>query len=251
MNGQLSSVRCQLSPPYPADVSDTPETFEEFRKSFSYGSRSDLNFKFLKALSDDDAAEFFESLLDHIGDAYDHARLEDIIDHVVGWQARAYEPAPDAKRTWVYKDGPFTAPVRPLAESRVALLTSSGHFAHDDDPEPFGVVDMTQEEAEDRIDEFLQVAPDLSRIPVSSGGHELRVRHGGYDVTSAALDHNVAFPIDILRALDDEGVIGELHPEAYSFMGAAAQRRLLKENAPEWVAMLRDAGVDVVLLVPV
>ncbi len=61
----------------------------------------------------------------------------------------------------------------------------------------------------------------------------------------------MAFPIDILRDLDDEGVIGELHPEAYSFMGAAAQRRLLKENAPEWVAMLRDAGVDVVLLVPV
>lgn len=232
-------------------MSDAPETFEEFRKSFSYGSRSDLNFKFLKALSDEDAAKFFEELLDHIGDAYDHARLEDIIDHVVEWQAHAYTPAPDAQRPWVYEDGPFTTPAKSLADSRVALFTSSGHFSHDDDPEPFGVARMTQQEAEDRINEFLKVAPDLSQIPVTAAGHELRVRHGGYDVTSAALDHNVAFPIDILRDLDAEGMIGELHPEAYSFMGAAAQRRLQKEKAPEWAAMLRDADIDVVLLVPV
>lgn len=227
-----------------------PETFEEFRTSFSYGSRSDLNFKFLKSLSDEEASEFFEGLLEHLGDAYDHARLGDIIDHVVEWQARAYTPGPDAKRRWVYPDGPFSAPKKPLTESRLALLTSSGHFPHDDDPEPFGVVGMTQEEAEERISEFLKVAPDLSRVPVSFTSEQLRVRHGGYDVTSAALDHNVAFPIDILRDLESEGVVGELHPYAYSFVGAASQGRLLKE-IPAWAAMLDEAEVDVVLLVPV
>ncbi len=226
----------------------TDETFEEFRKSFSYGTRSDLNFKFLKALSDEEAAEFFEGLLDHVGDSYDNGRLEDIIDHVVDWQARAYAPAPDAKRTWVYEEGPFTTPGKPLAESRVALLTSSGHFTQD--PEPFGVVGMTQQEAENRINDFLEVAPDLSRISVNAGSHELTVRHGGYDVTSVALDHNVALPIDILRDLDDAGVIGKFHHEAYSFVGAAAQRRLQKETSPEWTAMLKDADVDVALLIP-
>jgi hypothetical protein len=227
------------------------ETFEEFRKSFSYGSRSDLNFKFLKSLSDDEAAEFFQGLLDHVGDGYDHGRLEGVIDHVVDWQARAYAPDTGSKRHWVYDEGPFAVPAKPLAESRVALLTSSGHFAHDDDPAPFGVVGMTQQEAEDRISEFLRQKPELSRIAVTAAPHELAVRHGGYDITSTALDHNVAFPIDILRDLAAAGVIGELHPEAYSFMGAAAQKRLIAESGPEWAALLADAAVDVVLLVPV
>lgn len=226
----------------------TDETFEEFRESFSYGSRSNLDFKFLKSLSDPEAAEFFEGLLDHIGNSYDKGRLDDIIDHVVEWQARGYTPAPDAKRTWVYEEGPFTNPSKPLAESRVALLTSSGHFT--EDPGPFGVVGMTQQEAEDRINDFLKVAPDLSRVPVNSTGDELTVRHGGYDITSVALDHNVALPIDILRELDDAGVIGELYPEAFSFVGAAAQRRLQKQTAPEWTAMLQDADIDVALLIP-
>lgn len=33
------------------------ESFEEFKDSFSYGSRNDLTFKFLKRLPPDDAAE--------------------------------------------------------------------------------------------------------------------------------------------------------------------------------------------------
>ena len=38
------------------------ETFEEFRTSFSYGSRTDLNFKFLKSASDAEAAAMFQNL---------------------------------------------------------------------------------------------------------------------------------------------------------------------------------------------
>ena len=223
-------------------------SFEDFRKSFSYGSRSDLNFKFLKALSDEEAGDFIEGLFDVVGDSYDHGRLGDVIDHVVEWQARAYTPAPDAKRTWVYEEGPFTVPTKPLAESRVALLTSSGHFT--EDPEPFGVKDMTQQEAEDRINEFLREKPELSVIPVTASADDISVRHGGYDITSSALDHNVAFPIDILRDLESEGAIGELHSEAYSFMGAAAQSGPLSLMSLFWAAMLRGHEVDVVLLVP-
>ncbi|MBT8198807.1 MAG: hypothetical protein HKO87_08470 [Acidimicrobiia bacterium] len=186
-----------------------------------------------------------------IGDSYDHGRLTDVIDHVVDWQARAYAPAPDAKRTWVYEDGPFTHPSMPLAGSRVALLTSSGHFPTDADPQPFGVENMTQAEAEDRISEFLKAKPELTAIPVTATADELAVRHGGYDVTSADLDHNVTFPIDVLRDLETEGVIGELHHDAYSFVGAAAQRRIIKESGPEWAQLMLDAEIDVVLLVPV
>ena len=49
----------------------TGETVEAFRKSFFYGSRSDLGFKFLAHLSDAQASEFFQGLLAKLGDAYD------------------------------------------------------------------------------------------------------------------------------------------------------------------------------------
>ena len=47
------------------------ETFESFKKSFFYGSRSDMSFKFLAHLSDDQASDFFTGLLARIVDAYD------------------------------------------------------------------------------------------------------------------------------------------------------------------------------------
>ncbi|MBW2682526.1 MAG: hypothetical protein JRC69_03075, partial [Deltaproteobacteria bacterium] len=40
----------------------TLETFEEFRKSFFYGSRSDMSFKFLDHLSDEQGADFLQKL---------------------------------------------------------------------------------------------------------------------------------------------------------------------------------------------
>jgi hypothetical protein len=47
------------------------ETFEDFKKSFKYGSRNDLHFKFLAGMSDEDAAEFLRVLLETLGDAFD------------------------------------------------------------------------------------------------------------------------------------------------------------------------------------
>jgi hypothetical protein len=45
------------------DADPIPESFEGFKNSFSYGSRTDMNFKFLKNLSEEDAAQFFQDLL--------------------------------------------------------------------------------------------------------------------------------------------------------------------------------------------
>jgi len=36
------------------------ESFEAFRKSLSYGSRNDLNFKFFKGMSDEQVASFLQ-----------------------------------------------------------------------------------------------------------------------------------------------------------------------------------------------
>ena len=227
------------------------ETFEEIRRTFSYGSRSDLNFKFLKSLPDEEAAEFFRQLLEELGDAYDHGDLDRLVQLAIDWQIRGYAPEEGAPRRWVYEDGPFAQPAKPLSESRVALFTSSGHFLAGDDPRPFGIEGMTQEEAEERISEFIKSPPTLSRIPVETVHEELRVRHGGYDITSAMTDPSVTFPAAVLRELAAEGVIGDVHPDAFSFPGATAQMRIVKESGPAWARMLVEEEVDLTLLVPV
>lgn len=223
------------------------ESFSEFKNSFFYGSRVDLNFKFLKELSDEEASAFFQELLWKLGDSFNSGNYAPILEHVVAWQQRGY----DGDGRFVYDDAPFTPLKKPLSESRLALLTSSGHFGAGDDPEPFGQKEMTQTEAMAQIFRFLQETPTLSTIPIDTPLEHLRVRHGGYDIRGAEADANVAFPLTRLQELAAEGVIGELANHAYSFVGACAQTPLIKKTAPQWVKQLQEQQVDAVLLVPV
>ncbi len=232
-------------------MADGGETIREFVASLAYGSRTDLAFKFLEKLPDDEAAEFLSSLLEKLGETVDDGDPGRLVDHAYAWQVRGYQPPAGTARTWTYDDGPFAPMSKPVAESRVALLTSSGHFAIGDDPEPFGERAMTQAQAVARISEFLRAAPQLSEIPARTPVGDLRVRHGGYDVRGAALDPNVAFPLERLRELAAAGAIGEMADPAYSFVGAASQRRILAESAPRWARLLAERAVDAVLLVPV
>ncbi|MDT8341181.1 MAG: glycine/sarcosine/betaine reductase selenoprotein B family protein [Longimicrobiales bacterium] len=223
------------------------ESFADFRDSFSYGARTDLSFKFLKHLPEAEAAELLRALLDALGDAYDTGDVDPLVRLAYRAQVSAYTH--DGAR-WRYEDAPFTPLGRPLAESRVLLLTTSGHFVEGDDPEPFGVSGMTQEEAVRRIGDFLREAPLLSSIPRDTDAGRLRVRHGGYDVRSVRRDPNVALPRDRLVEAEAAGRIGSLAPEILSFPGCTAQGHL-KRVLPEWVERVRGADVDLALLVPV
>lgn len=89
-------------------------------------------------------------------------------------------------------------------------------------------------------------------IPTDVKTSDLRATHFAYDLTDARLDPNVVFPIDTLRGLVSEGVIGSLATSAYTFMGGIySARRVGEELAPRLLERLRADGVDAVLLVPV
>ncbi|MEE8407480.1 MAG: hypothetical protein V3S32_10065, partial [Acidimicrobiia bacterium] len=61
---------------------NSTESFEEFKNSFSYGSRTDLSFKFLKGLSSEEAGEFLGSLLQEVGELFDDTSTNRLIDLV-------------------------------------------------------------------------------------------------------------------------------------------------------------------------
>ena len=133
------------------------------------------------------------------------------------------------------EDPPSWAQLRkPLSEARLGLIASGGIYRH-------GQVAFTHRD-------------DVTHreIPTDVDSRELRVTHFAYDQSNARKDPNVIFPIDTLRALAAEGVIGELAPLALTFMGGIySQRRLAAELIPVLVERTLDLGVDAVLLVPV
>ena len=222
------------------------ETFSQFKNSFSYGSRADMSFKFLKGLSDEDAAVFMQTLFTKVVDAMDDGEWNRVSQHIIDGQIQSY----NVEGSYQYDDAPFSTLNKPVSELKIGLLTSSGHFVAGDDPEPFGIENMSQFEAMARIQQFLKEAPQLSTIPMDLPEADLRVRHGGYDIRGAQLDPDVVLPIKTLTGLQAEGEIGELHHEAYAFVGACAQTPLKKKVAPQWAAMLKEQQLDAMLLVP-
>jgi hypothetical protein len=227
---------------------DSPkESFDEFRNSFSYGSRTDLLFKFLKSGSEQLADDFLREFLDLAGDLIDNGDTAPIVDAIVRAQREAYS----GPGNFEYDTKPFAILDQPVSESKIALLTTTGHFAEGDDPKPFGMDGLTQEQVVKMTGEFGKADPVLSEIPTTTTRKETVVRHGGYDIRATAADRNVSLPIDRMNEFDDEGVIGGFVSPAYSFVGLTSQLRLRKEIAPAWAAKAKTAGARAAVLIPI
>ncbi len=232
---------------------DKPESIQELRNSFMYGSRSDLNFKFTRDLSDAEFGDFLSELFAATARVADGADPLDVVDVAYRWQVQAYAGHLGDPKNFPHRkdDTPLTAFTKPLNEAKIMVLTSSGHFVEGDDPEPFGETNMTQAEAESRIVEFVRSEASLSAIPVDTPAADIRVRHGGYPVQAAAIDPQVVLPLEHLRSLVDTGVIGSLTENAYSFVGATAQGHIKRTYGPAWAQVAKDQGADAVLLIPI
>lgn len=131
---------------------------------------------------------------------------------------------------------PWTPLTRPLAEARVALVTSCGvHLTRDT---PFDT-------------SLAQGDVSFRELPGDVRPEDVTITHGHYDERDARQDLNVVFPIERLRELAAEGVIGAVAPRHYGFMGSIMRPgRLIRDTAPEVARRLRADAVDVVLLTP-
>ena len=224
------------------------ESFEDFKNSFFYGTRTDLSFKFLKGLDAEEAGEFFSALLHEVGGLFDDPSTEELVDLVYQWQVRAYQPRPGVKRPYVYEDRPFHVLDKPLNQMTLGLVTSSGHFMSDDPP-PTETDSLDQEQVISLIDEFMRRAPHLSEIPAEASD-ELVVRHPGYDIRSVSSDPEVALPRSLLVEAEKDGRIGRLSSPVYSFVGACAQGHL-RNQLDNWIEGWKSAGIEALFLVPV
>lgn len=133
---------------------------------------------------------------------------------------------------------PWTLFSGDLAAARIALITSAGLYI-EGDQEPFDAADPDG---------------DVSYrvIPLATPSARLGVAHDHYDHLAAQQDINCVFPVDRLRELAADGVIGGVVDPAVSFMGYnpdwVATRRTLVPAVGEQVAALRP---DAALLAPV
>lgn len=133
---------------------------------------------------------------------------------------------------------PFARLRRPLAKSRVALLTTGG--VHLLDQTPF---DMDDPDG----DATYRILPGQVQLA------DLTITHKYYNHESADADKQVLFPLDHFRDLAEQGVIGGIAPHHFGFMGHIEGKHLdmlLQKTAPEVAAKLRADGVDFAFLTP-
>lgn len=134
---------------------------------------------------------------------------------------------------------PFTPLPRPLAQCRVALVTSGALVPPGE--APFDDTGLGG-------DCSYRVLPEDIDVAALTESH----RSESFDHAGIAADRNLAFPLDRLHELATRGRIGSVAPRHLSFMGAiTAPGRLIRRTAPEAAALLVADAVDVALLVPV
>jgi len=134
---------------------------------------------------------------------------------------------------------PGTRLAKPLNEARIALITTAGFYLPSQAPfqQSFRHDDCSYRE-----------------IPGQTPLDTLRIGHtsDAFDHSGIESDRNLALPLDRLRELVDQGILGGAAPRHFSVMGSIiAPGRLISESGPEIAAKLRRDAVDAVLLVPV
>ena len=135
------------------------------------------------------------------------------------------------------------APVsKPLAESRISLVSTAGLSMKGDEP-----FDMDGERRRPSWGD-----PSWRRLDRSVTADTVQAHHLHIETSHLLTDLDVCFPAPLLRELEAEGVIGEAAPSHYSIMGfQGADLRRLQPSCREIAEAMVAEDVDLALFVPV
>ena len=129
---------------------------------------------------------------------------------------------------------PATA-ISDLSKARIALVTSGGIV-------PKGNPDRIESSSASKYGTYSIESVDT----LSADSYE--TAHGGYDPVYANQDPNRVLPLDIVREMEKEGVIGSLHDYFYTTVGNGTAVANAKKYAAEIAQKLVADGVDAVIL---
>lgn len=127
---------------------------------------------------------------------------------------------------------PFTPYDKDLASATVTLVCATGVFLADQEPFP----------GEDPGDITYRVIPGDADLGA------MRIVHGHYDHTEADADPNIVFPLETLRELAAEGVIGAVNDKHYSFGFTTRLRELYETAYPDVADNIERSKTKLVLL---
>jgi len=138
-----------------------------------------------------------------------------------------------------FTDAPFTPLARPLAETRLALITTAAPYQPD-------VGDQGPGARYNAAAKFYEVYSDSTdSVP------DLRISHVGYDRKhTTAEDPNTWFPLTRLHEAVKAGRLGALTPRFHGAPTNRSHRVTTETDAPELLRRCREDAADAVLLVP-
>lgn len=129
---------------------------------------------------------------------------------------------------------PATA-ISDLSKAKIALVTSGGIV-------PKSNPDRIESSSASKYGTYSIESVDT----LTADSYE--TAHGGYDPSYANQDPNRVLPLDIVREMEKEGVIGSLHNYFYTTVGNGTAVANAKKYAAEIAQKLLADGVDAVIL---
>ncbi len=138
-----------------------------------------------------------------------------------------------------YAEVPFQPLAKPLAECRVALITTRRPYRPDKGDQGPGA-------PYNAAAKFYTVYSGDA-----ASDHDLRISHVAYDrAHTTAADPNTWFPLRQLRLSAAAGRIGALARRFHGAPTNRSQRTTLDQDCPELLARCREDGADAAILVP-
>ena len=125
--------------------------------------------------------------------------------------------------------------VKDIAHAKIALVTSGGIV-------PKGNPDHIESSSASHYGEY-----DIAGV-MDLTEETYETAHGGYDPVYANEDSDRVLPVDVLRDMEKEGKIGELHHLFYTTTGNGTAVASSKAFAAEFSQKLKNDGVDAVIL---
>ena len=130
---------------------------------------------------------------------------------------------------------PMPPALKDLSKAKVMLITDGGLV-------PKGNPDKIQGSAATQWGSYrIEGCDDLK-------AEDYEISHGGYDPQFVRQDPDRLVPLDAMRELEREGVIGKLHDEFISTSGLANPLSNTRRMGREMAARVKQLGVDAVIL---